>query len=53
MLKCVMVVFECDSHTSAKTVMTSNKCAMQCTCDTGYIHVRDSLYVVTCHVQLS
>ena len=33
MLKCIMVVFECDAHTNAKTVMASNECAM-------YLNVR-------------
>ena len=27
-LKCIAVVFECDTRTSAKTVMTSNECEM-------------------------
>ena len=27
-LKCIMVVFECDARTNAKTVMASNECAM-------------------------
>ena len=28
MLKCTMVVFECDARTSAKMVMASNECEM-------------------------
>ena len=27
-LKCITVVFECDTRTSAKTVMASNECDM-------------------------
>ena len=27
-LICIMVVFECDARTNAKTVMASNECAM-------------------------
>ena len=27
-LKCITVVFECDTRRSAKTVMTSNECEM-------------------------
>ena len=37
-LKCITVIFECDTRTSAKTAMASN--------NTGYI--RDSRYVVVC-----